>query len=109
MRTISKISVWKKNTEVRIYISFKETSTQGVYYKTGNTYNTKGSLVNMTLEEKQEALRISSSINGQGIWGNVYENQIVGKINSNENFDLKSLNRDLSKGYNVNVSDYLNM
>ena len=111
MRTISKISVYKKSNDVRIYVSFKGTPIQGIYYKTGNAYNVKGSLENMTIEEKQEALKISSSIHGAGIWGQVYENQISkqGSVESNENFDLKSLNRDASKGYKVNVSDYLNM
>lgn len=111
MREISRISVWKNSSksEVRIYIGFRGESNQGVYYKTGNSYNPKGTLENLTLEEKSEALRISSMIHGQGVWGQVYENQISEKIVSNENFDLKGLNNDLKKGLHVNVSDYLNM
>jgi len=111
MRTISKISVWKNSnkSDVIIYIGFKGESNQGIYYKTGNNYNAKGSLENLTLEEKNEALRISSRIHGQGVWGQVYENQISTKIVSNENFDLNGLNSDLKKGFPINISDYLNM
>lgn len=117
MRTISQISVWKSSnkSDVRVYISFKEDKNQGVYYKTGNAYNAKGTLENLTVEEKSEALKISSSFHGQGIWGQVYENQIINNTPSktqsisNENFDLKGLNSDLNKGFNCNIADYLNM
>ena len=114
MRQITKISVWKKNSEVRIYVSFWGESKQGVYFKTGNNYNPKGTLVDISNEEKIEALKISSKFHGQNIWGDVYENQInttltkKEKIN-NSDFDLKAMNSDMRKGYIINACDYLNM
>lgn len=116
MRTITRINVWKSNKgEFRVYVSFKESKTQGCYYKSGNSYQEKGSLVDMSEEEKAEALKISSKKHGKGTWGNVYENEIsknvVRKdfIKDTENWMPNKMKSDLRKGYPVNVADYLNM
>lgn len=116
MRTITKINVWKSQKgEFRVYVSFKGERDQGCYYKSGNSYQPKGTLVNMSIEEKKEALRISSLKHGKNTWGVVYENEInpvetkKSFSRDTENWMWNKMREDAAKGFPVNVADYLNM
>ena len=87
MRTIRQIKVWKnrENTETRIYIDFFDEKRSGEYYLTGNKYNKKGSLINMSLEEKEEALNICTRLHGLNekggrFWRTYYENEIYPEL-----------------------------
>jgi hypothetical protein len=55
MRTITDIRIWtnKEKTELRVYITYSDKS-EGCFYKTGNNFQAKGTLVNMTEEERHE-------------------------------------------------------
>lgn len=72
MRTIIEIRVWinKERTELRVYVSFSDKS-EGCYYKTGNRYQAKGLLENITEEEKHEAFLICEKFHGPKGWKTV--------------------------------------
>lgn len=115
MRKIVQINVWKSSkNETRIYVSFSDKS-QGCYYKSGNNYQRKGLLENISEIEKSEALLISSKIHGHNVWGTVYQNQIENsgliksQIITTQNWEAIKMNEDLKMGYPINCSDYLNM
>ncbi len=69
---ITKIKVWKADKyhrfagEVRIYVDFSDRKESGCYYKTGNSFNSKGSLEGMTEAELAEAKSLALVDNGQG-------------------------------------------
>ena len=58
---ITKVKVWiadknhKNAGEVRIYVDFSDRQLAGCYYKTGNFFNSKGSLENMSASDLAEA------------------------------------------------------
>lgn len=102
MRTITDLRTWKgKDGEFRVYVTFEDKS-EGCLYHTGNRYQAKGTLTNMTIEEKLQALAISEKKHGVKIWGAVRYWEINPEtskvINSNnyykkvdeENSDIKS-------------------
>jgi len=71
MRTITDLRTWTSKTgEFRVYVTYDDKS-EGCYYKTGNSYQAKGTLTNMSLEEKKQALQISSKKHGENRWGEV--------------------------------------
>jgi len=81
MRTITDIRFWKSsnNTDKRIYITFSD-GTEGCYYYTGNFYHGKGSLENMTEEEKHEAYEKCCSFYGIKGWRSLRYYQIHAEI-----------------------------
>jgi len=72
MRTITDIKVWinKERTEMRVYVTYSDKS-EGTYYKTGNHFQAKGSLVNMTEQERHEAFEICEKFHGTKGWKSV--------------------------------------
>lgn len=100
MRTITEIRVWKneKNTELRVYMSFSDKS-EGCYYKTGNNYQEKGLLDNMTAEEKHEAFLMCEKHHGNSGWRTVRswelnpEPKKAVKSNDEEDLDMISRNK----------------
>ena len=116
MRIITKINTWRsKSGEFRVYVSFKGETEQGCYYKDGNSYQPKGTLINMSIEEKKEAMHISSLKHGQNNWGVVYENEIITIetkkrfSRDTENWMPNKMKDDFEKGFPINPADYLNM
>ena len=116
MRSITKINTWKSpKGEFRIYVSFEGCKNQGCYYKSGNYYQPKGTLINMSIEEKKEAMHISSLKHGQNNWGVVYENEIITIetkkrfSRDTENWMPNKMKDDFEKGFPINPADYLNM
>jgi len=72
MKTITDIRTWNsdKTGEFRVYVTFEDKS-EGCYYLTGNKYQPKGTLLNMSVEEKKEVLKISQKKHGENKWGSV--------------------------------------
>jgi predicted HNH restriction endonuclease len=71
MKRITDLRVWKSATnEYRVYVTYND-KTEGCYYLTGNRYQAKGMLLNMSLEEKKQALEISEKKHGENKWGSV--------------------------------------
>ena len=71
MRTITDLRTWRsKDGEFRVYVTYDDKS-EGCYYQTGNRYQAKGTLTNMSIEEKKQALEISSKKHGENKWGPV--------------------------------------
>lgn len=81
MRHITDLRTWNnsKKNDFRVYVTFDDGS-EGCYYKDGNAYNVKGTLENMTIEEKKAALALSESRHGKNTWGEVRH----WEINKNE-------------------------
>ena len=72
MRRITDLRTWNnsKKNDFRVYVTFDDKS-EGCYYKDGNPYNAKGTLENITTEEKKAALALSESKHGKNTWGEV--------------------------------------
>lgn len=79
-RTITQIKVWKSTDkkETRIYINFdgEKTGLSGCYYLTGNRWQAKGTLENMTAEEKAAALAICNDRFNDGKWHTIWSNEM---------------------------------
>lgn len=99
MRHITDLRTWNnsKKNDFRVYVTFDDKS-EGCYYKDGNAYNSKGTLENMTIEEKKSALALSEAKHGEGLWGEVRHWEIAKSYKADEeDLDIasrKSIHRD---------------
>ena len=93
MRRITDLRTWNnsRKSDFRVYVTFDDKS-EGCYYKDGNAYNSKGTLENMTIEEKKAALALSESKHGKNTWGEVRHWEISKAYKADEE-DLDSASR----------------
>lgn len=94
MRHIIDLRTWNnsKKNDLRVYVTFDDKS-EGCYYKDGNAYNSKGTLENMTIEEKKAALALSEAKHGKNTWGEVRHWELAKPLQKDEEaLDLASRN-----------------